>query len=49
MAGAGTDLGAGEKGAFDPGFVDPSKGDFRLKPDSPCRGKASDKGNLGAL
>jgi Periplasmic copper-binding protein (NosD) len=28
----------------DPGFVDPTKGDFRLKADSPCRGKAVDLG-----
>ena len=31
----------------DPRFVDPSKLDYRLGPDSPCRKKASDGGDLG--
>ncbi len=32
----------------DPQFADPRSLDFRLKPTSPCRGKASDGGDLGA-
>jgi serine/threonine protein kinase len=31
----------------DPRFVDPTKLDYRLGPDSPCRKKASDGGDLG--
>ena len=42
------DLGAKEKAAFDPKFVAPEKGDFHLKPDSPCL-KAGEGGkNMGA-
>ena len=43
------DLGAKEKAAFDPGFVDPEKGDFLLKPDSPCLKAGSGGKNMGAL
>jgi hypothetical protein len=32
----------------DPRFVDPEDGDFRLQPDSPCIGAATDGGNIGA-
>jgi len=32
----------------DPLFLDPEKGDFRLSPQSPCLGTASDRGNMGA-
>jgi serine/threonine protein kinase len=32
----------------DPMFVNPDKFDYRLKAESPCRGKASDGGDLGA-
>ena len=32
----------------DPGFTDPEKGDFTLKPDSPLRGKAEYGANIGA-
>jgi hypothetical protein len=32
----------------DPVFMDPDKGDFRLADGSPCRGAASDGGDLGA-
>ena len=31
----------------DPGFANPLRGDFRLRKDSPCRGKASHGGDLG--
>jgi hypothetical protein len=31
----------------DPEFLDPARLDFRLGPKSPCRGKASDGGDLG--
>jgi hypothetical protein len=32
----------------DPKLAAPERGDFRLAPDSPCRGVASDKGDMGA-
>ncbi|HLA84429.1 MAG TPA: hypothetical protein VJL29_06520, partial [Thermoguttaceae bacterium] len=37
------------KGCFaaDPQFVNPKAFDYRLKPTSPCRGKASDGGDVG--
>ncbi|MBL7223430.1 MAG: hypothetical protein ISS72_06240, partial [Candidatus Brocadiae bacterium] len=37
------------KGGFnrDPQFRDPANLDYRLKPTSPCRGKASDGGDIG--
>ena len=31
----------------DPGFIDPQTHDYRLRPTSPCRGKAQDGGDLG--
>jgi hypothetical protein len=31
----------------DPQFRDPENLDYRLKPTSPCRGKASDGGDIG--
>ncbi len=41
-------FGAGNVAPADPMFVAPDKGDFRLQPDSPAAGKASDGSNLGA-
>ena len=41
-------FGAGNIAPADPMFVAPDKGDFRLQPDSPAAGKASDGSNLGA-
>jgi hypothetical protein len=37
------------KGCFraDPQFVDPGNLDYRLRPTSPCRGRASDGGDIG--
>jgi len=34
--------------SLDPQFVDPERHDYRLKPTSPCRGRASDRGDIGA-
>jgi hypothetical protein len=42
-----TARGPGNRNA-DPMFVDPEKGNFHLKPDSPAIGAASDRTNLGA-
>jgi len=43
------DLAKPGKGCFraDPQFRDPANLDFRLKPTSPCRKRASDGGDLG--
>jgi len=37
----------GQSLAMDPQFTDTKGLDFRLRPSSPCRGKADDKGDLG--
>jgi len=43
------DFAAPGKGCFggDPQFIDPQNLDYRLRPTSPCRGRASDGGDVG--
>ena len=48
----GSDYGGAAKAgtrcsSADPLFAHWEKGDYRLQPDSPCRGKAADGGDLG--